>query len=107
MSSGDLQISRCRPLGRVTDASMGSRHVGAFSRTKTCSKTHVHACWLAESWGRENGGNARSDKGGKCGRRGSLGNIWRYGEPENHVDWVGEAWNQIKTAPWRSQGLLR
>lgn len=58
---------------RVTDAAI--LPCGSIFSNYDLFFEHMHA----ESWGRGTRGNARSNKGGKCGRKGSLGNIWRYG----------------------------
>lgn len=52
----------------------------------------MHACWLAESWGLGKWGRREIEQRGKCGRRGSLGNIWRYGA---RVQCWGGVWGGV------------
>lgn len=79
---------------------------GSIFSNNDLFEPHMHAGWLAESWGLGNGGDLRWDKGAKCGRRGSLGNIWRYGAQRTTL---GRRGTKIKTARrlnLGSQGLV-
>lgn len=67
----------------------------------------AHAGLLAESWGRGTRGNARSNKGGKCGRRGSLGNIWRYGGAHTCRATLGRRGPKSKRRASEVRGLRR
>lgn len=66
----------------------------------------AHAGLLAESWGRGTRGNARSNKGGECGRRGSLGNTWRYGYTRVEQRW-GRRGPKSKRRASEVRGLRR